>query len=109
MEYGVLLKIPWVDHVRNEEVIRKLHKDRELITNLKREILHIFGRKIKIDWICLGPCTLFRAAIDRHYGNCFQRSIEDGTIRRRSNTVIVVDNENLSECSGDSASEKLLL
>ena len=34
--YRRMLKISWVDHIINMEVMRRVNKERELVTNIKR-------------------------------------------------------------------------
>ena len=34
--YRRMLKISWVDHITNMEVLRRVNKERELLTNIKR-------------------------------------------------------------------------
>lgn len=41
--YKKILRIPWTDMVRNEEVLRRLNNERELITNIKKEKNRIAG------------------------------------------------------------------
>ena len=44
--YRRLLKIYWVDHVTNDEVLRRVGKNREPLLNIKRRKLEYFGHVI---------------------------------------------------------------
>ena len=47
--YRRLLKITWVDHVSNEEVLRKMNKGRELLTIFKKRKTSYFGHVMRGD------------------------------------------------------------
>ncbi|CAG9832009.1 unnamed protein product [Diabrotica balteata] len=41
--YRRMLKIPWTDRVTNEEVLRRMNKNREVLTTIKSRKLQFFG------------------------------------------------------------------
>lgn len=45
--YRRLLKIPWTDHITNEEVLRRTRKDRDLIVNIKKRKTAYLGHVIR--------------------------------------------------------------
>ncbi|CAG9839537.1 unnamed protein product [Diabrotica balteata] len=45
--YRRILKIPWTDRVTNEEVLRRMNKDREVLTTIKSRKLQFFGHIIR--------------------------------------------------------------
>lgn len=45
--YRRLLKIPWTDHVRNEEVLGRLNKERELLANIKKRKTAYLGHVMR--------------------------------------------------------------
>ncbi|CAG9831796.1 unnamed protein product, partial [Diabrotica balteata] len=41
--YQRMFKIPWTDRVTNEEVLRRMNKNREVLTTIKSRKLQFFG------------------------------------------------------------------
>lgn len=47
--YRRLLKIPWTDHISNEEVLRRIGKDRDLVVDIKKRKTAYLGHVIRSD------------------------------------------------------------
>lgn len=45
--YRRMLKIPWIDKIRNEEVLERLKKEREVLATVKKRKLEYFGHLMR--------------------------------------------------------------
>lgn len=45
--YRRMLKIPWIDKIRNEEVLERLKKEREVLATVKKRKLEYFGHVMR--------------------------------------------------------------